>query len=422
MRSYLLLAGVLATALTTRAQVPQARRDLIKVTDHVYSAVGYALGNVIYVITETGVVVIDTTESPLAAQATFDEFRKVSRLPVRHIIYTHFHYDHINGAKVFRGDGAQVIAQQRHVTELSAYRILGAYNRRLSAIQFGATLAREDRGISAAPSGAEFSGYIAPDILFDEKYSFEEGGTRFELMHTPGETFDHASVWMPREKILFPGDLFYQSYPMLASPMKPDRPVIGWAESLERLRQLRPERLVGSHNQPISGASRIDETLANTARAIRYVNDETVRGLNEGLTLEAIRDRVKLPDDLAKLPYLQPYYGSVPWGVNGVVKQYTGWYDMNPVHLNPGSSKEYFGALVETAGADNLAGRARKALDDGKPQLPLELSDAVLQATPYHREAHAIAAEAFTKLGQMTINGVARNIYRAAAQEHRQKQ
>ena len=41
-------------------------------------------------------------------------------------------------------------------------------------------------------------------------------------MHTPGETFDHTSIWMPKEKILFPGDLFYASYPMLASPMKPD--------------------------------------------------------------------------------------------------------------------------------------------------------------------------------------------------------
>jgi alkyl sulfatase BDS1-like metallo-beta-lactamase superfamily hydrolase len=204
--------------------------------------------------------------------------------------------------------------------------------------------------------------------------------------------------------------------------MKPDRPVLGWAESLERFRKMQPEHMVGSHNRPLSGARQIDEILANTSKAIRYVHDETVKGLNQGLTLEQIRDRVKLPEDLAKLPYLQPNYGSVAWGINGIVKQYTGWYDMNPAHLNPGSSKEYFGALVETAGAENLVKRGQKALNEGKPQLALELADAVLNASPDDKTAHSLAAEACTRLGQSALNTVERNVYRAAALEHRQKQ
>src|SRR5258708_32418094 len=102
----LLIAGALACS----AQYLNPEKSLRKVTDHVYVATGYALGNVIYVITDTRVVVVDTTESPRAAQATLDDFRKVSQLPISHIVYTHSHGDHINGAKRFNADRDKSVA------------------------------------------------------------------------------------------------------------------------------------------------------------------------------------------------------------------------------------------------------------------------------------------------------------------------
>jgi glyoxylase-like metal-dependent hydrolase (beta-lactamase superfamily II) len=182
------------------------------------------LGNVIYIITDKSVVVVDTTESQSAARATFDEFRKVSQLPVSYIIYTHHHGDHINGAKVFKGETTKIIAQKRFVQELANYRQLLPYNRRVNAVQFGVSLPPTERGVRLATNlspkgtpGQQQLGYIPPDILFDEKYSFEEGGVRFELYHTMGETFDHLMVWMPQEQVLLPGDLFYMCRDRLSS-------------------------------------------------------------------------------------------------------------------------------------------------------------------------------------------------------------
>ena len=416
MRVILLL---IAGALAGWSQYLNPEKSLRKVTDHVYVATGYALGNVIYLITDKSVVVVDTTESPRAAQATLDEFRKVSRLPIGYIVYTHFHGDHINGAKVFKGDGTKIIAQRNHTEELRKYVMLAGYNTRLNAIQFGSALPEELRGarlaIDARDPGER--GYIPPQILFDEEYKFEEGGTKFELYHTIGETFDHLMVWLAQEKVLLPGDLFYESFPMLASPMKPDRPVPGWAASLERMRKLHPEYLVPSHTRPQAGADAIDTLLGNYARAIRYVHDETVKRINQGLPLERIRAEVKLPEDLAKLPYLQPGYGTVPWSVNGIYKQYTGWYDFDPADLNPRSRVARAKALVGAAGGSGaIIARAQKESD---PQAVVELLGVVIDAEPGNREARAARAAAFEKLGKAAGNTVERNVYLLAAQDDR---
>jgi alkyl sulfatase BDS1-like metallo-beta-lactamase superfamily hydrolase len=421
-RLLLALSVCLFAAAEADAQLSgiNGKAELIRVTDHVYCATGYALGNVIYVITNKSVVVIDTTESAAAARLTLEEFRKVSALPISFIIYTHHHGDHINGAKAFKTDATKIIAQKEFARELAKYNLLADYNRRLNAIQFAVAIPEAERGVKLAPR-LEL-GYLPPDILFDDKYSFEEGGTRFELYHTLGETFDHLMVWLPGEQVLCPGDLFYQSYPMLASPMKPDRPVAGWAESLERMRQLHPAFLVGSHSFPLRGKDEIDHTLANYVKAIRYVHDETIKRINQGQTLEEIRASIRLPDELARLAYLAPVYGRIEWAINGIYRQYTGWYDFNPSHLNPGSESAIHRALVEASGGtSSLIKRAEQALGDGQPQLVLELTDIVLDVEPNNTQAHRARAEALEKLAAAAVNGVERNVYRVAAHEHRRR-
>ena len=191
-----------------RAELRGAKPQLIKVTEQVYSAVGYALGNVLFVITDSSVVVIDTTESPAAAREALAALRRVSDLPIRYIIYTHFHGDHINGAVVFRQRDAgpvDVIAQQMHDQELIRYQLLRDYNKRLNAIQFGSALPRRDITMELAVDPLRPAiGYVRPTITFDQQYSFEEGGVKFELHHTSGETLDHLMVWLPEQQSCFP--------------------------------------------------------------------------------------------------------------------------------------------------------------------------------------------------------------------------
>jgi len=83
------------------------RRDVIKVTDGVYVAVGYSMANVTLIVGDGGTIVVDTTSKLGEAQAVRAEFAKISAAPVRAIIYTHSHPDHTGGATVFAGPTAQ---------------------------------------------------------------------------------------------------------------------------------------------------------------------------------------------------------------------------------------------------------------------------------------------------------------------------
>jgi alkyl sulfatase BDS1-like metallo-beta-lactamase superfamily hydrolase len=270
-------------------------------------------------------------------------------------------------------------------------------------------------GITVNPDAE--NGYIPPDIMFDEEYRFEEGGTEFELFHAQGETFDHLMVWLPKERVLFPGDLFYFRFPMLSSPMKPDRPVRAWVQSLERMRNLHPAYLVPSHGKPLSGEQNIDSTLANYAKAIQYVHDVTLKLINEGLPLKQIRDRVRLPPELSRLPYLHQGYGTVKWSVNGIFHQYVGWYNLNPKDLNPSPHGALERAVLRASGGPKpLIRQARQALWEGRNQVALELSDIVLGALPRNPPALAVKVAALRQLGATAASAVERNIYRTGAQ------
>jgi glyoxylase-like metal-dependent hydrolase (beta-lactamase superfamily II)/SAM-dependent methyltransferase len=394
------------------------RARLQRVNDRIFSAIGYAISNAIYVVTGESIVVIDTTESISSARASLEEFRKLYQLPVSHIIYTHFHGDHIRGARVFHESSTRVIAQRRLPEEVAYVTRMLPYRKRITALQFGFHLKPKQRGVAMV--GEIENGYVAPDILFDEEYRFQEGKFTFELFHTQGETVDHLMVWIPELRALLPGDLYYAKFPMLSNPMRPDRPVLAWAESLERMRALKAEYLVPSHGNPVTGAAEIDLVLSNYARAIRHVHDETIKLINDGLPLERIRNRVRLPEDLASLTYLREGYGKVAWSVNGIFRQNTGWYGFNPAELNPSASTEFRAALIEAMGGPGpLVNRARKALHEGRHQLALELADVVIGVRPRNLGAKAVRLRALRGLAAASENGVEQNIYGTALKRAR---
>ena len=105
--------------------------------------------------------------------------------------------------------------------------------------------------------------------------------------------------------------------------------------------------------------------------------------------------------------------------MNGIYKEYTGWYDFNPADLNPGSKGALSRALMEASGGS--AAILKRAGRETNPQLVLELTDVVLAAEPNNSEAHAMRATALEKLGEAAKNTVERNVYLVAAQESRDR-
>ncbi len=385
--------------------LPMLRRminpKIEKVNDFVYSAQGYALGNIIMIVTEHGLVIIDSSDSEKVATQIMKDFRKITDKPVRYVIYTHFHPDHISGTHSVYEQGAEVIATEEFLYWLDYQNnLLGEHHGRSRSNQSGN--AARDYGFDLplnfqSPVKIDRTvelDVVMPTITFKDRYEFSLGGRRFEVYYTPGETEDALSVWMPDEKILFPGDNYYHSFPNLSTPMLESRPVQGWINSLAFYLELEPEIMVPQHTWAIHGADTVAEHLTNYHAAVKHVHDETVRCINEGKTVHEAVAEIKLPAHLANLPYLQGNYGRVDWSVRGIYHGYKGWYNGDGSDLYPLPPSYLAREMVKMAGGPNtILARAIELQQNGEHQLSMEMCDIVLNANPNDKLAHRIKAD-----------------------------
>ncbi len=87
------------------------QKEVVQLADNIYMAFGFAASNVYMIVGDDGVVIVDTTETTTAATNVLAEFRKISDLPVKTIILTHSHRDHVSGASVFaEGANPEILA------------------------------------------------------------------------------------------------------------------------------------------------------------------------------------------------------------------------------------------------------------------------------------------------------------------------
>ena len=364
----------------TTISVGRDQTAATKVADNIYQAIGF--GNTFMVTTPAGNVIIDTSIAFNAALHT-KLLRAVSDAPVKYIILTHAHGDHTGGVEAWRkfgGPDTQIIAQRNHV-EFQHYqtRLKGFYDLR-NAAQFGRPM--------SAPGGESPGNYAAriqPTILFDDSYAFELGGVRFEVLSTPGETYDHATVWMPQARTAFVGDNYYESFPNIYT-LRGTQPrwALDYVTSLNKVLALQPEIVLPSHGMPIRGSAEIVTRVSRYRDAIQYVHDETVKGMNAGKDVWTLMREIRLP------PWLDigESYGKLSWSVRGIYEGYVGWFDLNPATMYETPARAVYPDLVKLAGgADPVAKLALERAQSGAFVEALHLGDVALAAEANHQIA-----------------------------------
>ena len=423
-----------AATAALRAQGEQFERQIVTVADGVYVAVGYSPANVGLIVGEDGAVIVDTGMSVDDGRRIAAEFRKLTDAPVRAIIFTHSHGDHTGGAAAFlelADEKPQVWAHANFGSEARPLLAGGvSFQRVRGARQAGFLLPREDRinngvapvrypdrGGNAFEAGRE----VKPShFLAEENRTVEVAGLTLELVAAPGETNDELFVWHPASRTLFAGDNFYRSFPNLyAIRGTPNRSVRLWADSLDKMVTRDAAALVGGHTDPVLGEEKVREVLTDYRDAVQYIHDETVKGMNRGLTPDELAATVRLPERLANRPYLRPFYGHPEWGVRSVFTGYLGWFDGNPTNLfrlPPREEAERFAELA--GGAENLRTAAREALDGGDgadAQWAAQLADRLLALDPDDAAVKTLKADALTELARRSMTATARNYYLTVA-------
>lgn len=357
----------------------------VEIAPNVYQA--RATGNTNMVTTPEGNVIIDTGTSRHAERSR-ELLSAVSDGPVRYVVVTHAHNDHAGGVPTWTDAGTQVVAHarypeaQRYLNELMPYQT----NRNL-ILFFGQRPAPQG---NVAERAAQAQTRVEPDILVNDLYEFELGGTRFEVIATPGaEGDDSVSVWLPESRILFTGDFLGPIFPMWPNLYtlrgEKMRFAAEYIESLDRVIALEPEILVPSHFEPIEGAAEVRAGLQRIRDAVAYVHDAVVDGMNAGRNVYELMRDIQLPAHLE----LTEAHGKVSWVVRSIWEGYAGWFHLaSTTELYPVPASDMYAELAELSGGpDALARRAAEHVQAGRPVEALHLVEVALAADADHRPA-----------------------------------
>lgn len=399
--------------------------QVLNVTDGVYVARGYNRDNPVLIEGTDGLIVIDPGESITAAEIIKKAFNEsldniFERKPVKAIIYTHHHDCHIHGASVFAGNSRpEIIASENFNQTLFADwfgqlfpgRAIGGGM--MSGALFGRDPGYDSGGALFAVQWRGPSGYMPPTITVKDRMDINISGVRLNLFTVPGETRDVLVVWLPEKKLMVQIANFYEAFPAIttlrgAYPRDP----LSYIDSIDFYRSLNPEYLVVCHGpHPIlKGAENISRELTNYRDAIQFIHDQTVQYMNRGLTPGEIKGLVKLPAHLAEDPYLQQIYGQVDRNIYEIFWWYRGYFTGRCRDLYTHSPQDEAEMAAELAGGvEELADRARQALDEGKAEWALELADDVLILDPKNAGARETKNLSVITLAEKTFNAQERN-------------
>ncbi len=391
------------------------------VTDGVYVAVGYNRDNPALIEGPDGLIVVDPCESTVAAErakAAFNEHLDdiFSRKPVKAIVYTHYHDCHIHGSTVFAGnDSPEIIAHESF--EDALFSPTAVYNqifpiKAYRYFKYAGVMFQNDPGYFVNGGIFPFSvpgpsGYLPPTLTVGDMLETNIAGVNMTLFHAPGETTDIIYVWLPDKKALIQIGNFYKSFPAVNTLRGASfRDPLKYIDSIDRMRKLNAEYLVLIHSgAPIVGAENVSRTLTNARDGLQFVHDQTVRYMNMGLTPGEIIKLIELPPHLAEDPYLQEYFGEVDRDVFQIFEQYLGWFTGEARDIFPMSPREEAEGMAYLAGGfDQLAAKARGALDDGYMERALIFADYALILDPANAEARDVKNISMISLAEETSN------------------
>jgi len=260
------------------------------------------VGNSVAIVTDSDVVLFDTTLLAATATSVLSELRTVTPKPVRLVVNSHWHPDHTGGNDTVATayPGLEIIASQetRRLMEDTGtvyqktleYEIALADQEINKELQSGKTSdgkpmdarQREDLSAQLGMEDRFLKDFKAervrlPSLTFEKSLTLYHGGRELRLLALPGHTAGDVALYLPREKILLAGDLL--PYPV---PFCADSHPRAWIASLEVLSRLDTVLIVPGHG----AAQRDKRYLTLVLESFRSIRAQVHEALARGLTFQ----------------------------------------------------------------------------------------------------------------------------------------
>ena len=422
---------------------------LFKVCEGIYQVRGYDMSNLTVVKGDTGWILFDPLMSVECSMAAMQLIEKnLGSYPVKAVIISHPHADHFGGIlgvmkEEDAADASLSIEEQlasgkipvivpegfaEHAIAENVY--AGKAMTRRANYQYGVLLTpgvtgKMAQGIGMGQSTGTVS-YLAP--TYEIKTTGETlviDGIKMEFQMTPGtEAPAEMNTWFPQFKALWVAEnctgTLHNLYTLRGAQVRDGAAWAGYITEAVTRYGAEVEVAFQSHNWPHWGNQVVNEYLVNTAAVYKFINDQTLTYINQGYTSDEISNMIELPEALAKNWYTRQYYGTVTHNSKAVYQKYMGWYDANPVNLNPLTPTESAMKWVEYLGdVDEVLRMAKADFDKGEYQWVAEITNTIVYADPANEAARLLCADALEQLGYQAESGPWRNAYLTAALELR---
>ncbi|HUF26590.1 MAG TPA: MBL fold metallo-hydrolase [Gemmatimonadaceae bacterium] len=313
-------AATAATAqLPTPAGSPADAFVFREVRPDIYHAIGtgrMAVGaNAAIIINEGEVLVVDSHVSPAAATALLGQLARITAKPVRYVVNTHFHFDHVHGNQVYPRDveiighefTREVIARGGSVSGRGYDRFVGglpaqiaALRREIAAATDTVRRAELERRLAVQEAYLTATNDVrptAPTTTLATRMTLHRGEREIRLLffgrgHTGGDVVVH----LPRERLVITGDLLVAGLPYMG-----DGYLLEWAETLEHVKALDFDVILPGHGEPFSDRRRIDHLQAY----LRDLWTRTAALHTAGVPADEAAERIDMRDHAANFPAIR---------------------------------------------------------------------------------------------------------------------
>ena len=409
---------------------------LFEVTEGVYQIRNLDLSNMTIIEGKEGITVVDPLVSAETAKVGMDLYYKNrGNKPVVAVIYTHVdHYGGVRGvvdeADVKSGK-VKIYAPSGFMESAVAENIMaGNVMSRRASYMYGNLLKPDATGQVGAGLGTTTSAgtvtLIAPTNIIEKDGQKEIiDGLTYDFMLAPGSEAPSEMLWYIEEKKLIESaedvtHTLHNTYSLRGAKIREPLPwskyinaaIVRWGD--------KAEIIMAQHHWPTWGNENVVNLLKSQRDLYRYINDQTLRMANEGLTRDEIAAKFKLPDSLANTWANRGYYGSVSHDVKATYVLYLGWFDGNPATLDELPPEEAAKKFVDyMGGADAILKKAKEDYNQGNYRWVAQVVSKIVFADPGNLEARNLEADALEQLGYQAESGPWRNFYLTGAQELR---